>query len=185
MPVFLRAHDALRPRFASAVVLLPVLLIAGCGKKNQSNTAEYNIGDRVQVGHLTYNVLETQWKSQLGTFPAARMPQNDYLLVRVSVTNGGGEEVSVPMLTIQNSAGASFQEMSDGTGVDDWLGVIRRVGAGETDLGWIVFDVPMNGYKLRVTNATAAETDPGDEKAAFVKLPLQMQGRLIVPTWPR
>src|SRR5436305_1201458 len=95
---------ALQPvRIVCALSLIALAgVLPGCSQKVNSST-EYKVGDKVIVGSLTYNVLETQWKSQIGTFPTARLPQRNFLLVHVSVTNGGGQELSLPMFSIENT----------------------------------------------------------------------------------
>ena len=52
------------------------------------------MGERVAVGPLTYNVIESAWQNQLGSEFKMRIPEQRYLLITVSVTNGGGHDVS-------------------------------------------------------------------------------------------
>jgi Domain of unknown function (DUF4352) len=153
-------------------------LVCGCSSRPPARPV-YNIGDRVVLGNLTYNVLETQWKSQLGAFPTVRMPQNSFLLVRITVTNGSGSDVNIPMLSLENSAGATFTELTDGSGVENWLGIVRQLAPADTDTGWIVFDVPTNSYRLKLTEPLDAGSSDSGPDTAFVLLPLNLQGRLL------
>src|SRR5258706_9710624 len=88
---------------------LPLLLIAvaslvpaGCGARQSSTRLDYQMGERVTVGPLTYNVVETVWRSQLGEMFKIRIPRQRFLMITISVTNGGGKEVSVLFLGSEN-----------------------------------------------------------------------------------
>jgi hypothetical protein len=99
-----------------------------------------------------------------------RLPQQRFLLITVSVTNGGGKEISVPMLTVENQNGQTFQELESGEGIDNWFGVLRTLTPAQTQQGQIAFDVPLSSYRLRVTDGGG----PGAEKFAWVQIPLRM-----------
>ena len=159
------------------VLICCTLFVGGCASRQIARPANYEMGERVFVKPLIYNVIETKWKSQLGDIPKVRVPQNRFLLVRLSVTNSGRKEASVPLLAIEDSSGNSYTELSDGENIDDWLGLLRTVAPADTDQGWIAFDVPLAFYRLRVTNAA----DPGDEQFAFVNLPLRLDSDTVLP----
>lgn len=131
---------------------------------------EYHIGDNAVAGPLTFNVVEARWTNQLEAYPTPRIPERNYLLIRVLVTNGGGGETAIPLLKLENSNGEVFNESENGAGVDKWLGLIRRINPAQTDDGWLLFDVPTNSYKLRVTDGAIE-----NEHVAYVSLPLSMQ----------
>jgi len=128
------------------------------------------MGERVTVGPLTYNVVESSWRSQLGSELKLRMPQQRFLMITISVTNGGGHEVAVPLLTLENSSGQSYLESDNGEGVDNWFGILRSLGAAQTQQGRILFDVPLTSYKLRLSDGGPA----GTEKYSWVQIPLRM-----------
>src|SRR5438132_1964291 len=109
-----------RWRTIAAMIALVATMTIGCRPKAAPRN-EYNIGDKVPLGSLTYTVLQSEWRSQLGTVPTVRMPQSGFLLIRISVTNGGGKEVGIPLLNLENSSGDSFTELADGQGVDGWF----------------------------------------------------------------
>ena len=156
-----------------ARILLLVLTLgtlAGCGSRGNPVTIDYPMGERVTVGPLTYNVVETAWRSQLGDAFKIRIPDQRFLMVTISVTNGGGREVSVPLLTLQNQNGQSFSELSNGEEVDNWFGLLRDLKPAETQQGRILFDVGLSSYRLRVTDGG----EPGTEKFAWVAIPLRM-----------
>jgi hypothetical protein len=151
-------------------LLAAVLLMTGCGTKQNSLRIDYPMGERVTLGPLTYNVIETAWRSQLGSDFKLRIPQQRYLMITISVTNGGGREVSVPLLTLENQSGQTFLESDNGEGVDNWFGLLRTLSPAQTQQGRIVFDVPLTSYKLRVTDTG----ESGTERYAWVQIPLHM-----------
>src|SRR5690242_18120287 len=83
----------------------------GCTRAGTVQAAEYNLGDKVQVGPLIYHVMEADWRTQLGEFPSVRMPERKFLLIRLSVTNSGGGTVMIPQAELENSRGDSYQEL--------------------------------------------------------------------------
>jgi hypothetical protein len=155
--------------------LLPLILLvgalAGCGSKGNSVRIDYPMGERVTLGPLTYNVVETMWRSQLGDAFKIRIPDQRFLIITISVTNGGGRDVSVPLLSIENQNGQSFLESSNGEGVENWFGLLRNLSPAQTQQGRILFDVNLTSYRLRLTNAG----DPGMERYAWVDIPLRLE----------
>jgi hypothetical protein len=159
--VVIRAHFA--------VLVLSLALLAGCqsnaGKKGLVGT--FKIGERAQVGPLIYNVYETQYMVTIGEGAEARVPKNRFLIVHLTVVNGGGAtaDQSIPTFTLLDDAGESYNEMDNGAGVPQWLGFARKVRPAESTTGNIVFDVAPKHYRLRVA-------DELDEHYALVDLPL-------------
>lgn len=160
----MRALRFLLPACATALMYL-----SACAHQAPARI-DYDMGERVVLGPLTYNVVETTWRSQLGDDLRPRMPERRFLLISISVTNGGGREVSVPMLRLENANGEAFPESENGEGVDNWMGILRSLGPAQTQQGRLVFDVPLASYKLRVTDGGA----PGSEKYAWVAIPLRI-----------
>jgi hypothetical protein len=123
---------------------LPIILLfaalSGCANRGNSSRTDYQMGERVTLGPLTYNVVETAWRSQLGDAFKVRIPEQRFLLVTISVTNGGGSDVSVPLLTLENHNGQSFRESDSGEGVDNWFGLLRNLNPAQTQQGRILFD---------------------------------------------
>jgi hypothetical protein len=115
-------------------------------------------------------VIESSWQSQLGTDFKLRIPDQRFLMITVSVTNGGGREISVPFLMLENSAGKTFLESDDGDGMDNWFGLLRTLNPAQTQQGRLLFDVPLSSYKLRLTDGGPA----GSEKYTWVEIPLRV-----------
>ena len=146
-----------------ALALLAILAACG-GEKEQVRT--YRMGERVTVGHLVYNVFETQWLTHVGQDPAnQRVPQNRFFLVRISVVNGGASDVIAPNLTVEDDKGNSYPELNNGEGIPQWIGYLRQIKPANSVQGNIVFDVPPGNYKLRVL-------DEDSNRAALIDIPL-------------
>jgi Domain of unknown function (DUF4352) len=157
--------------------LPPVLFSTGCTRVN-SNHLDFQMGERINVGPLTYNVIESSWQNQLGSEFKMRIPDQRYLLITVSVTNGGGRDVSVPLLTLEGQNGTTYTEVDNGEGVPQWFGLLRTLNPAQTEQGRLLFDVPLGSYRLKVTDGG----DPGVEKSAWVSIPLHMDPAEASPT---
>jgi uncharacterized protein YceK len=147
-----------------AMAMLSLLLAAGCSSA-PTTPRTFAMGDRVELGHIIYTVFETQWMTQIGSGLDARIPQNRFFLVRLSAANSGIAEVMVPSMTVVDDDGKAYAELTDGDGVPNWLGILRRAKPAEAAQGDVVFDVPPRRYKLRLV-------DENEQKTAFVDLPL-------------
>ena len=125
----------------------------------------YALGEKVALGHISYAVYETQWVPQFGEGPTARVPQHRFFLVRMTAGNSGGDDLIVPNATIEDDKGNSYPELSNGDGVPEWIGYLRKVKPAESAQGNLVFDAPPAHYKLRIT-------DENEETSAYIDIPL-------------
>jgi hypothetical protein len=132
------------------------------------------MGEKADAGHIVYSVLESAWKTQLGEGHSLRLPHDRFLLLRLSVTNGGPDEAGIPLTTLVSPSGKEYPELTDGAGVEDWLGVLRRLKPNETTFGWALFDAPREDYQLRVSNDAF---DPANAKLALIQVPLRLEGK--------
>ena len=144
------------------------LLLTGCNKQN-SVQINFQMGDRITDGPVAYNVIQTIWRTQLGDIFKTRVPENRFLMITLSATNGGGKEVSIPLLTLEGD-NKEYRELENGDGVNNWFGLIRTISPAETRQGNIVFDVPLTSYRLRLTDGG----EPGTEKFVWVDIPLRL-----------
>jgi hypothetical protein len=145
------------------------LLLTGCNRQN-STQINFQMGDRITAGPVVYNVIQTMWRTQLGDIFKTRVPENRFLVITLSATNGGGREASVPLLTLEGDNGKEYRELENGDGVNNWFGLIRSISPAETRQGNIVFDVPLTSYRLRLTDGS----EPGTEKFVWVDIPLRL-----------
>jgi hypothetical protein len=152
-----------------------VLFLEGC-QKAQESRAQFAMGERVPVGQMTYSVIESAWRTQLGESFKIRTPEQRFLLVKISVTNGTGKDVSIPLLTLEGNSGQIYREIADGEGVDNWFGLLRTISPGQTQQGNVLFDVPLTSFKLRVPDIN----ETGFEGYAVVDIPLRMDSDLPI-----
>lgn len=146
-------------------------LLTSCSREKPVPVPTFSMGERVRVGHLVYAAFDTQWLPQIGSGLTARVPQNRFFLVRVSITNAGGSSAAAPDLSIVDDNGNSYEELSDGQGVPQWIGYLRQINAADTAQGNLVFDVVPRHYKLRVT-------DEDGQNSALIDLPLEFNPQL-------
>jgi hypothetical protein len=154
-----------------AVIL--ALPFSGCKgiMKQSAEEPTVNMGTTVAVGGVKYTVFQSEWRDNLDTAQTPRLPRNRFLLLQVAVENATGGELGIPMLQLINEKGDTFDEESNGTGVQDWLGFLRVAKPNATERGVVLFDVPQTGYKLRVSSG---DDDPEKEKTALIDIPLRV-----------
>jgi hypothetical protein len=157
--------------FNALSLVSATLLLSGCSQQN-SLQLSYRIGEKVSLGTLTYNVVGAAWATELGEGLKVRTPQNRFLVVNISVTNGGGKEVALPLLSLEDTRGKTLTESENPEGVPGAIGILRIVSPAQTLQGGLLFDVPLGSYKLRLTDGG----EPGSERFAYVEIPLSMQG---------
>jgi len=155
---------------AAILMLVSASISSGCRKgRDASFIGTFPMGERVQVGPLVYQILDSSWRNELGS--GGRTPKDRYLFVRMSITNSSGSPVSVPGLTIEGG-GKTFAEVSeDMDKVDNWFGLLRTIQPSQTEQGWIVFDAPMTAYKLNLSDGG----EVGSEKSAHVDIPVSLE----------
>ncbi len=152
---------------ARGAVFASLAAFSGCAPAVAPHAKVHQMGERVTVGALVYNVFDTQWKTQLGQGADARIPKDRFFLVRLSVVNGGSAELMVPTMTLVDDAGQTFTELSNGDQVPSWIGFLRRVKPAENLQGNVVFDVPPKHYRLRVSDENSQKTEDVDIPLSF------------------
>ncbi len=167
------------PKLLIPLLLLSLTLLPSC-KKVKPKVLTYEMGERIENGPFTYTVVESSWSSQLGEGFNIRVPQNRFLILSLSITNGGGSEASVPLLSLEASNGQVFQESLEGAGVPDWMGALRTIKPAGTLTGRIVFDVPLSTFRLRLPDGG----EPGYEKYAMVEIPLRLDVQQVQSPMP-
>jgi hypothetical protein len=130
------------------------------------------LGEKVVVGRLVYSAFDTQWLNELGEGTDARVPQQRFFLVRIAITNSGSAAVTAPNLSVVDDNGTSYEELSDGEGVPQWIGFLRQIDQSDTSRGNLLFDVPPRHYKLRVSDEEGRNT-------ALIDLPLDFTGNQL------
>ena len=131
------------------------------------------MGERVRVGPFTYSVLEARWKQSISDDAQARIPKNRYVVIRLTITNSGGEDAAFPMLTLQSTTGQENAEVIEGVSeVPGWFAPLaRNLKPAQTETGTVVFDVPLAAYKLKVLEPA----DVDAPKFALIDIPVTLE----------
>ena len=137
----------------------------GCSGPAAPVVNTYLMGEKVQLGKLSYTVFETQWATHLGDATTGRVPQNRFFLIRFAAVNSGSNDAPVENFVIQDDKGKTYEEISNGDGVPQWAGYLRTVKPADTVQGNVLFDAPPAHYKLKLTDETGT-------KAAWIDIPL-------------
>ncbi len=106
----------------------------------------------------------------------SRVPERRFLIIHLSVTNSGGQDVNIPSMVVEDQGGQVFNESLDGRGIPSWMGIIRKLKPADTLDGAIVFDVDPKSYKLKLDDGSGGSV-------AMVELPLQFEaGEAVIPS---
>jgi hypothetical protein len=151
-------------------VAIGSIFLFGCARPQTSSQINYQMGERIETGTVTYNVVQSVWRPQIGELFSVRSPHNRFLLIMLSATNGGGKELSLPFFSLEGMNGKEYKEEENGDGVDNWFGLLRTLNPAETRQGNLLFDVPLTSYRLRLTDGG----EPGTEKNVWVEIPLRI-----------
>jgi hypothetical protein len=178
----MQTHVSSRTFRTAGAVLACAAFLAGCGSqvdtpKPPASKRAFPLGSAVVVGPLTYSALEVEWRDSLDGQFGQRLPKNRWMLVRMTVTNGGGADQTCPLLTVVDSKGETYLEDDKGEGVRQWLGLIRILKPAETLEGSILFDVPPGAYTLRVTTGG----DPEREVTSNIEIPFRLDQGASTP----
>jgi len=148
------------------------LFLGACSRREPATQVHvYEMGQKVEIGHIIYTVFETRWETQLGQSINARIPQNRYFLVRMTAVNSSAADELIPNVTVEDDNGNSYTELSNGEGVPSWMGFLRQVKPAEAAQGNVLFDVPPKHYKMRVT-------DENGDAAALIDIPLRFDAEI-------
>ena len=111
----------------------------------------------MSVWPLTWDVVDARILPRLGEDPAtARFPQERFYLVQITVSNAGDTDASIPALALVDDSGKVYNELTDGSGVPDWFGLVREVKARDQAKGTVLFDAPASHYRLRLSERYAS-----------------------------
>lgn len=125
------------------------------------------MGEKVQVGTLTYSVTGTRWLSRIGRGPDEKLPANRFYALNISVVNVGSADSYLPHLSLEDQSGSLVGELGDASGLEQWVGIVRKLKPAEVLEGTVVFDAQPRAYRLRLAGQA------GDEALAYVDLPLR------------
>jgi hypothetical protein len=157
----------MRAPFHPVPLALAILSLSACSPRDESEPTPhtYELGAHVPLGQLTYTVFDRQWLAQIGEGVGARIPQNRFYEVRISVLNGGSASSIIHTIDLVDDAGTAYHEIENGDGVPEFMGALREVAPAETAQGYLVFDVQPKHYKLKLSDAE-------EKNFAMIDLPL-------------
>ena len=145
--------------FTFALFPLALVWLTGCSTNSAAtrNADEGRVvpaGENASVGHLTFSVVDSQILTQLGDEANPRIPHDRFVVVEIGVSNSSNVDNPIPGIDLVADSGKTYNELTDGTGVANWLGIVRHVGPAQTERGEVVFDAPAAHYKLRFSDET-------------------------------
>ncbi|MEP6717186.1 MAG: DUF4352 domain-containing protein, partial [Terriglobia bacterium] len=132
-----------------------IVLLSGCSEKPGRQPKIFAAGEKATADQLIFSVVDSEIRTRLGDDASPRIPQNRFVVIQIAVTNSSNGDLSIPGLTLIDDSGKSYPELADGAGVQHWLGVLRRLGTGQTERGAVLFDAPAGHYKLKLTDETS------------------------------
>lgn len=142
-----------------SLLVTGLLVLAGCSSDSATTKTEQvrvvPAGEKAGVGHLTYNIVDSQVLTQLGEGDSPRIPHDRFMIIQVAVTNSSNVENPIPAIELVSDSGTTYNELTDGTGINNWLGIVRKVGPGQTERGSVAFDAPAAHYRLRFSDESA------------------------------
>lgn len=159
---------------ATLVVVGGCLVLAGCGTK--ATTVNAKMGETVTLGGVEHTVLGAEWKAAIGQGAEARMPAQQFLVLRLATANKQGDGAEIASMRLVAANGAEYEELADGSGVPEWFGLVRMLNPGESRQGTVLFDAPRAVYSLKLTEHAI---DGDDANAALVEIPIRMEDSAI------
>jgi len=181
--------------FTYSLVLTGLLLgLTACSSDSPNKLEQSRVvaaGEKAPAGHLTYSVLDSQILPQITEGETPRVPKERFIVVQIAVTNSGNTDANIPGVTLESDSGTTYNELTDGNGVQGFLGVLRHVGPLQTTRGAIVFDAPAAHYRLRFADENAENEILADlpltyahEKVNSADVPAAVLPDLTAPTGP-
>jgi hypothetical protein len=148
--------------------------LSSCGDSGEKSfpVLTHNLGEKITLGHIVYQVFDTQWLTHIGEGADARVPQNRFFLVRMSAFNNLSTETIVPNFSLEDDSGNTYPELSSGEGVPQYIGYLRSVKPTDFKEGNALFDAPPRHYKMKITDETG-------EKVAYVDIPLSFASETL------
>jgi hypothetical protein len=92
------------------------------------------MGEKAEIGPFIYQTIETRWPMSL----AGRSAKDRFFIIRLTAVNSSSNDVNIPGFEVVDDAGNSYPEVVDGSGVDNWMGVSRKLAPAQTEAGNIV-----------------------------------------------
>lgn len=154
-------------RFA---ILVALAALTSCSGNSPARVVRGDLGQKVKVENISYTVLAADWAEAVGEGVNARIPDHRFLLLRISASNEGSKPEQMGSLRLIASDGKEYDEVAGGSGVGEWFGMARQLGAKDSRQGVVLFDAPKAVYQLQV----ADEFYDGESgSAALIQIPIR------------
>jgi hypothetical protein len=165
----------LRLPWAGVIALCMIaVFLSSCTGVTGPRISRGEMGEKVTVENISYTVLGADWVEAIGEGVNARIPENRFLLLRVSATNESGSPAQMGAFKLIASNGTEFDEIANGAAVTEWLGMARELDAKDSRQGVVLFDAPKAVYELQVADAFY---DGESGSAALIQIPIRPEGK--------
>lgn len=151
------------------------LLLAGCGGSGAS-TVNAKLGEAIALGGIEHTILGAEWRTSIGQGTESRVPSQQFLVLKLAVANKDSATAEIASLRLVAANGQEYEELADGSGLPDWLGLVRSLSPRESRQGTVLFDAPRAVYTLKLTEHTI---DGDDANVALVEIPIRMEDSAI------
>jgi hypothetical protein len=127
------------------------------------------------LGGVEHTVLTAEWRGALGEGASSRLPDNQFLVLRIALTNETDNPAEIASMRLVADDGTEYEELADGSGLFDWLGLVRTLSSKESRQGDVLFDAPRAVYKLKLAEQSA---DGEEINVAMVEIPVRVDETL-------
>ena len=105
-----------------SVILITIVALFGVSCRDSetpkaTSLGTFNMGEKAQVGPVTYTVFDSKWELSLGEQPTPRIPTNRFFILNISAVNTAGTTVSIPTFSLVDDNGQVYPELDNGEGV--------------------------------------------------------------------
>jgi hypothetical protein len=119
----------------------------------------YGIGDALKVGDVTFKVNEMKSVKQVGDEFLNKQTDQQFLMMNVSVSNGGKDTVTTDSSFFKLKKGETTYEADSEASIyannaDEFF--YEDVNPGITSTGWVVFEVPADQKEFKMNVQTGA-----------------------------
>lgn len=153
-----------------AALVTAAFLLAACGEP--SAPVKYaRMGEALVLGNVEHTVLVADWRGSLGEGASARLPNEQFLVLRIALSNQTEAPADIASMRLIAPDGTEYEELADGSGLAEWLGLVRTLSAKQGRQGDVLFDAPRGVYKLKLTEHSA---DGDEANVAMVEIPVRL-----------
>ena len=107
-------------------------------------------GETLHVGYTSYCAWDSHWSQTLSANQFLNKRANaSWLFVNITIRNNDKKARMVPPITLVDEEGREYQSSTEGTMIENSIGVLESLNPDVSVQGFVVFDVPKGrNYKL-------------------------------------